>query len=104
MAKQIIIPTVTVEGLCELVRNGDVHIGDRFNVAGSFTKDSLTEEVIYNIQGRWLADTLVDDGRSNVIPEHRYMAGGNYKISLDSHIKGSKKYHSLLEAEEKKHA
>ena len=107
--KKLEIKKITVEGLCELIKDDKVSLGDRFLVARDIKNYHYFshEEIIYNVFNKHSADTMVkqenyEDTQGRVpedtqgrVPEFRYMAGG-HAITLDAFLLTSKDYHKLL--------
>ena len=93
---------LSVERLCEKIKQGEVSEGERFIVHGSLTPSSVTEEVVFCVKSG-CADTLISRiGRIQItqgpVQEIRYTGEGGYCVFLDSHDRKSRDYHNLLEA------
>ena len=99
--KKLEIKKITVEGLCELIKDDKVSLGDRFLVARDIKNYHYFshEEIIYNVFNKHSADTMVKqenyEDTQGRVPEFRYMAGG-HAITLDAFLLTSKDYHKLL--------
>lgn len=97
------IRNITVKELCELIKNGEVRIGDRFLVARDIKNhhNFELEEIIYNITDRYSADTITKkdsyDEIHELVEEFRYMSEGGHAVIIGSHKLGTKSYHSLFE-------
>lgn len=90
------ITNITENQFYDLIKTGKVFVGDKFRIP---FQGVLMNETVFSVDGRASVDTMIEfRTKPNIVGEVRYVASSDYRVDLGFHERGSKEYHSLLEA------
>lgn len=89
---------ISVNTLCNLVARGNASVGQRFRVKDSTYAGSLHDEVLYFISAdKSCAKTIVIPNTDEQVAEVKYFVQGRYSHFANSHKKGTRQYHNLID-------